>query len=151
MQICIIICISSWKHSGISHYERGVPLLFCLSIYFLVKDFITLLRIEGNMAQMIVEGVALEAKNGSSEKFFHRMLQSFNFTSILVQRSLINVFALGALGYFMFNFVNDVFPDVHIGRWVLGVFVWVPSVIACKLYYDSLKDLYDAKSKVFDQ
>jgi hypothetical protein len=149
MQICIIMCINSWKHSGISHCEIGVPFLFCLSIYFLVKDFITLLRIEGNMAQIILKGVELEAKNGSSEKFFYRMLQSFKFTNILVQRSLVNVIALGTLGYFMLDFVKDIFPAVHIGYWGLGLFSWIPSVIACKLYYDSLKDLDEAKSRTF--
>ena len=100
------------------------------------------------MAQISLEGVEFEAKNGSSEKFFHSMLQSFNFTNILAQRSLVNVIALGMLGYFMLDFVKDIFP-VHIGYWGLGLFAWIPSVIACKLYYDSLKDLDEAKSKVF--
>lgn len=149
MQVYIIMFINGWKHLGIGHYATAAPLLFCVSIYFLVKDFITLLRIEGNMAQMILEGVTLETKNGSSEKFFHRMLQSFNFTNILVQRSLVNVIALGALGYFMLDFVKDVFPDVHISRWVLSLFAFIPSVVASKMYYDSLKDLDEAKSRVF--
>jgi len=149
IQVCIIMFINGWKHSGISHYEIGAPFLFCLSLYLLVKDFITTLRIESNMAQIILEGVALETKNSSNEKIFHQILQSFNFTNILVQRSLVNVIALGAIGYFMLNFVNDVFPEVHVGRWVLSLFAFIPSVIASKMYYDSLKDLDEAKCRVF--
>src|SRR3989338_2693649 len=76
IQVCIIMCINGWKHSGFSYYEIGAPFLFCLSLYLLVKDFITTLRIESNMAQMILEGVALEAKNNSSEKVFHQILRS---------------------------------------------------------------------------
>lgn len=149
IQICIIMFINSWKHVGIGQYEIAVPFLFCLSIYFLVKDFTALLRIEGNMAQMILEGVILENTNGTSSKFFHNLLQSFNFTNVLIQRSLVNVIALGALGYFMLEFVKDVFPGVSVSYWLLSLFVWIPSVIACKLYYDSLKDLDEAKSNVF--
>lgn len=149
MQISIIMLANGWKHTGLSYHEIATPILFSVSIYFLVKDFITLLRIEENMAQMILKGVELEVKDGSGEKFFHHMLQSFNFTNTLIQRSLINALALGCLGYFMLDFVKDVFPSVHIGRWVLGLFAWIPGVIACKLYYDSLKDLDEAKSKVF--
>lgn len=151
IQVCIIMCINGWKHSGFSHYEIGAPFLFCLSLYLLVKDFITTLRIESNMAQMILEGVALEAKNNSSEKVFHQILRSFNFTNILVQRSLVNVIALGAIGYFMLDFINAVYPDVHIGRWVLSLFAFIPSVLASKMYYDSLKDLDEAKSRVLAQ
>ena len=75
MQVCIIMFINGWKHSGISHYEIGAPFLFCLSLYFLIKDFITTLRIESNMAQMILDGVELEKKNPSVVKFFHGLLQ----------------------------------------------------------------------------
>lgn len=151
MQICIIMSINGWKHSGISYYETGAPFLFCLSLYFLIKDFLTMLRIESNMAQIILEGVALEAKNSSGDKVFHQILRSFNFTNILVQRSLVNVIALGAIGYFMLDFINAAYPDVHISRWVLSLFAFIPSVLASKMYYDSLKDLDEAKSRVFAQ
>ena len=149
IQICIIMFINSWKHVGIGHSEIAVPLLFFLSIYFLVKDFTALLRIEGNIARIILEGVALETQNRTNGGVFHGLLKSFNFTNVLIQRSLVNVIALGALGYFMLEFVKGSYPDVSINRWFLSLFVWIPSVIACKLYYDSLKDLDEAKSKAF--
>jgi hypothetical protein len=149
MQVCIIMTIKGWKHSDIPHYEIGAALLFCLSLYFLVKDFITTLRIESNMVQMILEGVALEAMNNPGERGFHQILRSFNFTNILVQRSLVNVIALGVMGYLMLDFIKDVYPDIHISHWVLGLFAFIPSVIASKLYYNSLRDLDVAKSRIF--
>lgn len=149
MQVCIFMFTNSWKHSGIAYYEIGAPLLFCLSLYLLVKDFITTLRIEANAVQIILEGVSLEAGNSSNEKIFHQILQSFNFTNILVQRSLVNVIALGAIGYFILNFVKDVFPEFYVSSWVLSLFAFIPSVIASKLYYDALKDLDEAKHRVF--
>lgn len=149
MQICIMMCINGWKHAGVPYYAIGVPLLFCLSIYFLVKDFITMLQIEKNMTQLIVKGVALEAQEGSKEKPFHQILYSFNLTNIVTQRSLINVTALGAVGYFMLDFVNVCFPSIHISHWILSLFAFIPSVIASKLYYDSLKELDETKERIF--
>ena len=115
----------------------------------LVKDFLTTRRIEENMAQMILEGVDLEAKNSSFGKFFHGILQSFNFTNILIQRSIVNVLALGCLGYLMLQFIGEINHGVTPSRWFLSLFTWIPGVIACKLYYDSLKVLDEAKEKVF--
>ncbi len=150
LQVSTILVINSWKHLQIDYYMIAAPILFSLSIYFFVKDFFTLRRIEENMAQMILDGVELETKNAPLGKFFHGLLQSFNFTSILIQRSLINALALGCLGYLIFQFISDViFPDVTISRLYLSLFVWIPSVSACKLYYDSLKVLDEAKDKVF--
>ena len=149
IQICIIIVIKSWKHVGIGHYEIAGSLLFCLSVYFLVKDFITSLRIEKNMALMILEGVDLEAKNSALGKFFHGALQSFNFTNTLILRAVVNVLALNCLGYFILQFISDVNPDITISRWFVSLLAWIPGVIACKLYYDSLKDLDEAKDRIF--
>lgn len=149
MQICIIMVIKSWKHVITVHYEIAGSLLFCLSIYFLVKDFIASLRIERNMAQMILEGVDLETKNSTLGKFFHGALQSFNFMNTLVIRAMVNVFAVHALGYFIRQFIGDVNPEVTISQWFISLIAWIPGVIACKLYYDSLKCLDEAKEKIF--
>jgi hypothetical protein len=115
----------------------------------MVKDFLTTRRIEENMAQVILEGVDFEAKNSAFGKFFHGILQSFNFTSILIQRSVVSVLALGCLGYLMLQFIGDINNGVTPSRWFLSLFTWIPGVIACKLYYDSLKALDEAKEKVF--
>lgn len=150
MQIGIIGFIQGWKHLGIEHYKVAAPILFSLSFYLFVKDFIILRRIEENMAQMILDGVDFEKKNSTVGKAFHGLLQSFNFTNILVQRSLINTLALCCLGYLIFQFIsNELLPGISISRWFLSLFVWIPSVIICKLYYDSLKILDEAKEKVF--
>ncbi len=150
VQVAIIGFINGWKHLEIGYYKIAAPILFFLSLYFFVKDFITLRRIEENMAQMILDRVELEKQNSAVGKFFHGLLQSFNFTNILVQRSLINVLALGCLGYLIFQFISDVMlPDITISRWLLGLFIWIPGVVICKLYYDSLKILDEAKEKVF--
>lgn len=151
MQFSIIMVAFSWKHVPLDHYKVAFPALICLSLYLLAKDFLTLLRVEKNMAQMILEGVELEAKQNGLGNFFHSLLQSFNFTSILVQRSLVNVLALGGLCYLIFQFVGNEIPDVKINRWLLGVLVWIPAVVACKLYYDSLKGLDEAKEKLFSK
>jgi hypothetical protein len=149
IQIGAISVINAWKHLEMSYYHIAVPILFVLSIYYLVKDFFVLLRIEENMARMVLEGVDLEIKNVTFGNFFHRILQSFNFTSILVQRSLVNVLALAWIGYLMLQFIREMYPGVTISQWYLSLFIWVPCVIASKLYYDSLKDLDEAKSRVF--
>ena len=84
------------------------------------KDFITLLRLEKTTVKMIVDGVSLETKNTAYGTFFRDILNSFNFTRILILRSIANVFALGCLGYLMLGFINDLFPDVSISRWYLS-------------------------------
>jgi hypothetical protein len=150
VQVAIFGFVSGWEHLKIGHYEIAAPILFSLSLYFLVKDFLTSRRIEGNIAQMILDGVELEKRNPTVGKFFHGLLQSFNFTRVLLERSLINVLALCCLSYLIFRFVGDViFPGVTIGRWSLGLCIWIPSVVACKLYHDSLKVLDEAKEKIF--
>jgi hypothetical protein len=149
MQVCIIMVIKGWNHVVTGYYEIAAPLLFCLSIYFLVKDFITLLKIEKNMALMILEGVDLETQNSTHGKFFHGTLQSFNFTNTLVLRAVVNVVAIHCLGYFIMQFIGEVNPEVAISRWFISLIAWIPGVIACKLYYDSLKCLDEAKEKVF--
>jgi len=148
MQIGFIGAINAWKPLAIGYYHIAVPVLFILSVYYLVKDFFILLRIEKRMAKMILEGIDLEIKNSNFGSFFHRVLQSFNFTSILVQRSLVNILALGCLGYLMLQFIRETNPAVPISQWFLSVFIWIPGVIASKLYYDSLKDLDEAKERM---
>jgi hypothetical protein len=149
LQICIIMVIKSWNHVITSYYEIAAPLLFCLSIYFLVKDFVTLLRVEKNMALMILEGVDLEAQNSPLGRFFHGALQAFNFTNTLVLRAVVNVLSIHCLGYFILQFIGDVKPETVINRWSISLIAWIPGIIACKLYYDSLKCLDEAKDKLF--
>jgi hypothetical protein len=151
LQFSIISLAYSWKHVPLDHYKIAFPVLAFLSIYFLVKDFRLLLWIEKNMTQMVLDGVELENKQRSFEKFFHGLLQSFNFANVLLQRSFVNVLALGGLGYLIFQFIGSEFPDIKISRWLISVFVWIPAVVACKLYYDSLKVLDEAKEKVFSE
>lgn len=149
IQICIIMVIKSWKHVVVDHYEIAGSLLFCLSIYFLVKDFIASLRIERNMTLMILEGVELETKNPGFGKFFHGALQSFNLLNTLVLRSVVNVLAVYCLGYFILQFIGDVSPEIAINRWFISLIAWIPGITACKLYYDSLKNLDEAKDRIF--
>lgn len=101
------------------------------------------------MARMILEGIDIEAKNPSFGKFFHGVLRSFNLMNILVQRSLFNVVVVICLGNLMLQFISDINPAITFSRWFVSLFAWVPGVIACKLYYDSLQELDEAKERVF--
>lgn len=149
IQIGAIGAVNAWKPLEIGYYHIAVPVLFAFSVYYLVKDFFVLRRIEENMARMILEGVDIETKNPALGNFFHRILQSFNFISILIQRSLVNVLALGCLGYLMLQFVREINPGVPISQGFLIFFTWIPGVIVSKLYYDSFKGLDEAKERVF--
>lgn len=149
IQLSIMGVIHSWRHLEIGYYHIAVPVLFSLSIYYLAKNFFASHRIEGSMAQMILEGIDIETKNSSFGKFFHGILRSFNLMSILVQRSLFNVVVVICLGNLMVQFINDVNPAITISRWFVSLFSWAPGAIACKLYYDSLKELDEAKERVF--
>jgi hypothetical protein len=149
IQIGIIGFIYSWKQLEIEYFKVAAPVLFSLSIYFLISDFLTLRRIEEKITQIILDGIELEKKDSSSGRFFHGVLQAFNFTSVLMQRSLANVLALGCLGYLMSQFISEIIPGFVVSRWMIGLFCWLPSVLALKLYYDSLKSLDEAKEQVF--
>ena len=149
LQIGIIGFVTGWKHLEIDYYTIAAPILFFLSIYFFIKDFLTLHRIEVNVAQIILDGVALEKKNTGLGRLFHNILQCFNFTDILVKRSLLNSMAFGCLGYLIAQFISDITPGLVISRWIFSLFIWVPSVLVCKIYYDSLKTLYQAKEQTF--
>jgi len=58
IQIGILSTIYNWKYVGIGYNYIAIPVLFASSIYYLVKDFLVLHTIEGNLAQMILEGAA---------------------------------------------------------------------------------------------
>ncbi len=149
IQIGIIGFVNGWKHLEIANYEIAAPILFSLSIYYLIKDFFNFRKIDRVYTQMILEGVELEKQNTGLGRFFHNILQSFNFSQTLMQRSLVNALALGCLVYLISQFISDVTPGIVISRWILGLVVWVPSVLACKFYYDSLKLLDETREQVF--
>ncbi len=147
LQIGIIGFINGWKHLEIPYYNAVAPILFFLSIYYMVKDFLTFLKIEENAAQAIAEGVGLEKIHPRLGSFFHSVLQSFNLTYILMQRSLINVIALGCLGYLISEYIAGITSNFMISRGFVGLCVFVLGLAACKLYYDALKVLDEVKAK----
>lgn len=147
IEFAIILFVYSWKHLEIDYYKIIAPILFSLSIFFLVKDFLATRRTEVYMTQIILNGVDLEKKHSGLEKIFTTSLKSFNFNRTLVQRSLINALALGCLGYLIFQFIGEAIPNIKVSRWFLGLFVWVPSITATVLYYETLKVLDKAKEK----
>lgn len=149
IQLGIIGFANGWKHLEIPYYTIFAPLLFSLSIYFLIKDFLVFRRIDENIARMILEGVDLEKKNAKLGQFFHNILQSFNIAQILLQRSLLNVVALLCFSYWICQFITEVSSDFVINRSLLNVFLGILTAIAGKIYYDSFKDLTEAKEKIF--
>lgn len=147
LQIGIIGFINGWKHLEIPYYNAAAPILFGLSIYYLVRDFLTFLKIEANAAQAIVEGIGLEKAHPRLGGFFHKALQPFNLTYILIQRSLVNVIALGCLGYFISEYIAGITSNFMISRGFVGLCVFVLGLTACKLYYDALKILEEVKAQ----
>ncbi len=149
MQFSIIIFINSLKHLEIPYYKLVGPVLLSWAIYSFIKDFLTFLRIEKNVAQMILDGVELEKRNASFGNFFHEVLQDFNLVKILSLRSLVNLAAFGCFGRLLSQFIADLNPDFVISFGLLVLISGMLATLACKLYYDSLKSLAEIKARVF--
>ncbi len=148
VQIGLIGSISGWKHLGIKGYEIAAPILLSLSVYFFIKHFIALLRLEENMGQIILDGVEFEKKNPSEKRGFHSILRSFDFTKILMERCIINVLAVGGLAYFIRDILS---PEIAISMWFMSLIVCISSAVICKLYSDTLKILDEAKDRIFSE
>lgn len=148
MQFSVIVVISSWKHAGMPYYEFACPVLLCWAIYSFVKDFLIFLRVEKDVAQIIVDGVALEKRNITFGRFFHEVLDDFNLVKVLSIRSSVNLIAFGCFGYFLCQFIADLNPHLTISHTVLALGTAILTALAGTLYYDSLKSLVGASNQM---
>ncbi len=149
MQAGILGVACSWKHVVTGYYEIAFPALTLLSFYFLIKDFTTLLRIEKNLTNMVIDGVELEKKTPKLGRFLHDILKDFNLARTLIQRSFVNILALFGLSYLIYQFISDLTPNLEVHYVLLGSVSVFFSVLAAKLYYDVLKELSITKAHVF--
>lgn len=148
MQFSAIMVVNSLKPLQIPYYKLIAPLVLLWAIYSFTKDFITFLKIERGVAQILVDGVALEKRNPSFGSYFHEVLDDFNLFKILSIRSLVNLVAFGCFGFFLSQFIADFNPDLIVSHTVLALISAVLTTIACKLYYNALKPLVETKEQV---
>lgn len=144
-QFSILIFINASKHLEIPYYKFVAAILFSWCLYQFVKDFFTFLKVDRYRAQIISDGISLEKKNSSLGKFFHEVLDDFNFIKILSQRSLVNLIAFWCLGYFLSQFVVELNPSLVVSRGLLVFISGILTTIACKFYYDSHKPIAETK------
>ncbi len=149
LQIGILGFINGWKHLEIPYYKAVAPVLFSLSIYFFIKDFLTIRKIEETVSQMILDGIIVEKKNGSFGNFFQDILQHFNLAQLLLQRSLINAIAFWCLGYLLSLFIIEIQPSFVISQGSLLLFAGVLAALTSKLYYNSFRNLAETKGQAF--
>jgi hypothetical protein len=145
IQFSILLFINGWKHLEIPYYKLVGLILFSWVIYSFLKDFLTFLKFEKKIAQMILDGVELEKRNTSFGNFFHEVLRDFNLVKVLSQRSLVNLVAVGCFGYFLSQFIADLNPSFAISPRLLVLISGVFTLLTYKLYYDSLKPLAETK------
>lgn len=149
MQFSAIMVVNSLKPLQIPYYKLIAPLVLLWAIYSFTKDFITFLRIEKGVAQIIVDGIALEKRNASFGSYFHEVLDDFNLLKILSIRSLVNLVSFGCFGFFLSRFIADFNPDLAVSHPVLALIAAILTTAACKLYYGALKPLVETKEQVF--
>ncbi len=149
MQFSVILVVNSLKHLEIPYYKLISPLLLLWAIYAFMKDFLIFLRIEKDVAQIIENGVALEKRNASFGRYFHKVLEDFNLIKILSVRSLINLVAFGCFGYFLSQCIAELNPAFAISHSLLIFITGGLTVIACKFYYNALRTLAETKVQVF--
>lgn len=149
LQAGIIGFIIGWKHIPIDHYEIAAPFLFSLSLYFLIKDFLTFHKIDVNVNQIIIEGVGIEKKNTNLGSFFHEILRDFNLVRILIQRTLVNLVAFWCIGYWIYQFIIELIPNFVVGQGAFNLLIAVFSAFSCAFYYESFKSLTNIKAQVF--
>jgi len=145
LQFSLLIFANAWKHSEFPFYQVGAPLLFAMCLYRFAKDFFAFLKVDIYGSQLILDGTSLENKNVSLGRYFHEVLDDFNFIKVLSQRSLVNFLAFGCLSYFLSQFITDFKPDFDISRGWLAVISSLLTTVACAFYYASLKPIEEAK------
>lgn len=141
--------VNGWKHLQIEYFNIAAPLLFSLSIFFLIKDFLPYRRIDGNMSRIVLEGFELEKMNSSFGNFFHDVLQNFNLPRTVLRRSWVDLAVLWLFGNWMYRFVVEISPDFSISRGLFNVFLGGLHLFLCKLYFSPFKDLVKVRAKVF--
>lgn len=149
MQFSIFLIVNSWKHVGIPYYKFGAPLLFSWAVYSFTKDFVSFLNIEKNMSRVIRDGIQLEKQSTSLGDFFHEVLQNFHFVRILVQRSLLNLAAIGCFGYLLSQILAELSPTVLISYERIAWITAVLTAFTCTIYYNALKSLAQVKAQIF--
>ncbi len=147
MQVSIFVFMKGWKYLEIPFYELGGMVLFSWALYLVLNDYLTFLRIEKMIAQVILDGRELEKKNTRIGNFFHQIFVKFDLVRILSQRSFMNLVTFGGLGYFLSQFIADLNPSLAISYRLLAVISGILTIIACKFYYDALKSLADSKTQ----
>lgn len=146
LQFSLLIFANAWKHLEYPFYKVGAPLLFALCLYRFAKDFFAFLKVDIYGSKLILDGISFENKNASLGRYFHEVLDDFNFIKILSQRSLVNFLAFGCLSYFLSQFIIHFKTDFVISRGWLAVISALLTTIACTFYYASLKPIEEAKS-----
>ena len=146
MQFSFLVFITAWKHLEIPYYKIVAPILVSWCLYQFVKDFFTLLKVDGYSSKILSDGIAEEKRNTTFGRYFHNAVDKFNLQKILIQRSLINFIAFGCLGYFLSQFLIELSPALNVSLgWIIMISL-ILTAFAYKLYHISLEPIEKIKS-----
>jgi len=149
LQLSLIMVMNSLRSLKIPHYEVICPLLLFWAIFAFSKAFLAFLRVEKDVAHIIVDGITLEKRHSSLENYFHDVLDDFSPMKIISIRSLVNFAAFGSYGYFLSRLIADLDPDFTVNYAILALISAMLTAITCKLYLNALKSLIKMKEKTF--
>ncbi len=148
LQCSLLIFANAWLRLGFPCYRVGTLTLFAWCLFQFVKDFFTSLKVDRYGCQLTLDGVSLENKNACLGRYFHEVLEDFNFLKIFIFRSSVNFFALGFLGYFSAQLISKINPDLVIGHRALTLAVGLLITITSAIYYACLKPVDKKKREL---
>lgn len=151
MQFSIILIVISMQHLKMPYYQIVASLLLLWGIYAFMKDFLVFLRVEKAVAQIIVEGMELEKRNIKLGKLFCDALRDFNLMRTLSIRSFVNFAVSGCYGYFLRQFIHEIYPAFTISLSFTILMVAGFTALTCKLYYVRLRPLQEMKASLIIQ
>ncbi|MDN3507095.1 MAG: hypothetical protein P0S96_07695 [Simkaniaceae bacterium] len=133
--------------SGIeASYAKPLGFFFALlAILLMARDYTRSKNLDVKVARLVLEGIELEKKKPSFDRFFHNVLSEFSVIKILVTRSICTVLCV----YYLSFSINKIFvgggsaASEH--KLILGLIGAVIGGITCVLYYSSYKEFDELK------
>lgn len=121
-------------------------LLAFLAVFIMERDYRRSKKLDEKVAKLVLNGIQLEKKNPSFERFFHNVLNEFSIVRILASRSLCTVLCV----YFLCASINKIFVGKAVygdHKIILGLIGAAIGAIVCVLYYSSYKK-FDIIAKI---
>jgi len=127
-------------------YAKPIGCLFALAAVFLMtRDYARSKNLDGKVARLVLQGIDLEKKKPSFDRFFHNVLSEFSVVKILVTRCMCTMLCVYYLSFSMNKIFVGKDAAVSEHKALLALIGAALGIVTCVLYYSSYKDFDEIK------